>query len=563
MPLLRIRHEEHGEQLTFPIKSDLMRIGRQPDCDIRLDNHGVSRIHAHLTHENGCYYITDLKSRNGTFLNHSAVTEKTPIKDGDVMQICDAELIFDLHDRLDSEPAPSQSKSRFWNNESRVTISDDHLEEYQIKSQIPLPERRGLKTSANASVKLQAMIDIGRNLGAGAEHVLPQIVQNLLKIFPQADCAYILMQDDGTERLELRAFEHRDPENQDSFRVSRSILEKVAMSKAAILSDDVSNDSRFEPSDSIVNYSICSIMAAPIMDYDQSEVLGVVQVDARTSGRKFTYEDLDLLVSLAYQVAVSYQNAKLQELAIHDRLIDREMNIANTVQRGLLPLAPPTIDRYEFFDYYEPARYLGGDYYDYIMLPDGRLVFALGDVSGKGVAASLLMAKLSAEVRSGLIIEHSFEATVKRLNRLFAEPRWDNRFITFFFGVLNPQTNEIIFHNAGHVPPILLSPDGTTQVLAEDKTGFPLGIMDDSEYPQTSLVIEKGQKLVILSDGITDAMNTKGNYFTFDGVLRFLQQAKTPSVIELGSNLRNAVKSFAGKEPQSDDQSLIILGRND
>ncbi|MDR2115278.1 MAG: SpoIIE family protein phosphatase [Planctomycetaceae bacterium] len=546
----------------FPLNTDTARIGRYADCDICLDHNGVSREHALIIREKNGYYVEDLKSRNGTFINDKQVTGKVRLQDNDLLRFCNVELVFSLDDtnfgNQDSSPNISD-KSRAYLSDSDEDVDNT----YTVKSQIKLTDKRPVLTSANAAVKLQAMIDIGRNLGAAVDQVLPQLVQNLLKIFLQADCAYILLSDSNTNRLELKAFQHRDPNNQDSFRISRSILEKVAQSKAAILSDDVANDSRFEPSESIVNYSIYSIMAAPIMDYDQSEVLGVIQVDARTTGRKFTYEDLDLLVSLAYQVAVSYQNAKLHEIALTEKIMEREMNIANTVQRGLLPLAPPVIPNYGFYDFYRPAKYLGGDYYDYIMLPDGRLVFALGDVSGKGVAASLLMAKLSAEVRSGLIIETTFEGTVQRLNRVFCEPRWDNRFITFFFGVLNPATNEIVFHNAGHVPPILVSPDGTVTMLGESKIGLPLGVMDDTEYPESSFVIQNGQTLVIISDGITDAMNSQGQYFTTEGVLNYLRKVRTDSVIEFGKNLINAIHSFAGREPQSDDQSLIVLGRRD
>jgi serine phosphatase RsbU (regulator of sigma subunit)/pSer/pThr/pTyr-binding forkhead associated (FHA) protein len=548
---------------VFPINTDSARIGRYADCEICLDHNGVSREHARLIREKNAYYIEDLKSRNGTFLNDKQVTVKTRLHEGDLLRFCDVELIFSFDD---ANLANQDSSIHSISDQSRAYVDDSEIgadNTYTVKSQIKLADKRPVLTSANAAVKLQAMIDIGRNLGAAVDQVLPQLVQNLLKIFLQADCAYILLNDPATNRLELKAFQHRDPNNQDSFRISRSILEKVAQSKAAILSDDVANDSRFEPSESIVNYSIYSIMAAPVMDYDQSEVLGVIQVDARSTGRKFTYEDLDLLVSLAYQVAVSYQNAKLHEIAMTEKILEREMNIANTVQRGLLPLTPPTIPNYGFYDFYRPAKYLGGDYYDYIMLPDGRLVFALGDVSGKGVAASLLMAKLSAEVRSGLIIESTFEATVQRLNRVFCEPRWDNRFITFFFGVLNPATNEIVFHNAGHLPPILVSPDGNVTMLGEPKIGLPLGVMDDTEYPESSFVIQNGQTLVIISDGITDAMNAQGQYFTTEGVLNYLKKVRTESVPEFGKNLINAIHSFVGREPQSDDQSLIVLGRRD
>ncbi|MDR2754322.1 MAG: SpoIIE family protein phosphatase [Planctomycetaceae bacterium] len=562
MASLQTRDSNTIGHKVFPINTDTARIGRFADCEICLDHNGVSRDHALLIREKNGYYIEDLKSRNGTFLNDKQVTGKVRLHDGDLLRFCNVELIFSFDDPNFSDQDSSQTIS----DRSRAYLSDSDEEvdnTYTVKSQIKLTDKRPVLTSANAAVKLQAMIDIGRNLGAAVDQVLPQLVQNLLKIFLQADCAYILLNDSNSNRLELKAFQHRDPHNQDSFRISRSILEKVAQSKAAILSDDVANDSRFEPSESIVNYSIYSIMAAPIMDYDQSEVLGVIQVDARSTGRKFTYEDLDLLVSLAYQVAVSYQNAKLHEIAMSEKIMEREMNIANTVQRGLLPLAPPIIPNYGFYDFYRPAKYLGGDYYDYIMLPDGRLVFALGDVSGKGVAASLLMAKLSAEVRSGLIIETTFEGTVQRLNRVFCEPRWDNRFITFFFGVLNPTTNEIVFHNAGHVPPILVSSDGTIAMLGESKIGLPLGVMDDTEYPESSFVIQNGQTLVIISDGITDAMNSQGQYFTTEGVLNYLKKVHTESVVEFGKNLINAIHSFAGREPQSDDQSLIVLGRRD
>jgi serine phosphatase RsbU (regulator of sigma subunit)/pSer/pThr/pTyr-binding forkhead associated (FHA) protein len=569
MAFLQTRDSSVIARKTFPLEGAAVRVGRTADSEIPLDHHGISRDHAIITHEGEMgYYITDCDSRNGTFINGRAIKEKTKLTDGDLLRFCDLELVFfeDDHPSRDLLQLPP-SEIRKQQNEaqvSRIIVADSGPNEgYIVKSKIPLDEKRPALTSAKASVKLRAMIDISRNLGAAVDQVLPQIVENLLKIFLQADCAYILLHDEQTQRLELKAFLHRDPSNHESFRISRSILEKVSQTKAAILSDDVANDSRFEPTDSIISYNICSIMAVPIMDYDQSEVLGVIQVDARSRGQKFTYEDLDLLVSLAYQVAVSYQNARLHEIAISEKVMEQEMNIANTVQRGLLPQSLPVIANYGFFDFYRPAKYLGGDYYDYIPLADGRLVFALGDVSGKGVAASLLMAKLSAEVRGGLIIEPTFTSMVQRLNRIFCDQRWDNRFVTFFFGILDPSTHEICFHNAGHIPPILVSPDGKAEMLGENIIGLPLGVMEDTEYPEIRFSIQKGQKLVVLSDGITDAMNAKGDYFAISGVLKHVSGSRVDSVEEFGERLISAVHSFAGRTPQTDDQSLVIVGRRE
>ena len=567
MAFLRTRDSSVIARKTFPLQNAVVRIGRTAGNEIPLDHHGISREHAIITHdEYGNYFITDLDSRNGTYINGRAIQEKTKLTDGDLLRFCDLELVFFEYDTSsDNHLKSSESELRRQQNAaqvSRVLVTDiTPGEGHSIKSKIPLDEKRPVLTSAKAAVKLRAMIDIGRNLGAAVDEVLPQIVENLLHIFPQADCAYILLHDEQTQRLELKACLRRDPNNQESVRISRSILEKVSHTKAAILSDDVAHDSRFEPTDSIISYNICSIMAVPIMDYDKSEVFGVIQVDARSRGQKFTHEDLDLLVSLAYHVAVSYQNARFHEVAILEKVMEREMNIANTVQRGLLPQSSPVIDHYRFFDFYRPAKYLGGDYYDYIVLADGRLVFALGDVSGKGVAASLLMAKLSAEVRGGLIIESSFTGMVQRLNRIFCDPRWDNRFVTFFVGVLDPATHEVRFHNAGHIPPILVSPDGKAEMLGEDIIGLPLGVMDDTEYPESRFTMQKGQKLVVLSDGITDAMNAQGDYFTMNGVLKYIAGSSADSVEEFGERLISAVHSFAGRTPQTDDQSLVIVGR--
>ena len=569
MAYLRTRDTSVIGGKTFALQGVAVRIGRIADNEVHLDHHGISREHAIITFDTKNYYIADLRSRNGTFVNGRSVTEKTKLANGDLIRLCDLELVFFEHDLPTHyefhPPSLSQSTFRKQLNEeqvNRVTVTDAGPEGgYSIKTKICLAGHRPVLSSAKLAVKFQAMLDIGRNLGAGIDQVLPQLVENLLKIFLQADCAYILLLDGQTQRLELRAFSHRNPNNQESFRLSRSVLEKVSRTKEAVLSDDVANDSQFEPSDSIISYNICSIMAVPIMDYDKSEVYGVIQVDARSRGQKFTPEDLDLLVAVAYQVAVCYQNARLNEVAILERMMEQEMNIANTVQRGLLPQSIPVIPNYEFFDFYRPARYLGGDYYDYITLADGRLVFALGDVSGKGVAASLLMAKLSAEVRGGLIIEPSVAELMCRLNRIFCDARWDNRFVTFFFGILDPRTHEICFYNAGHIPPILVSSDGKPKMLGEDNIGLPLGVMDDTQYPETRFTMQCGQKLVVLSDGITDAMDAKENYFSLDGVLKFVAGSTAKSAKEFGERLISAVHSFAGRTPQTDDQSLVVVGR--
>jgi len=546
----------------FPLQQESTTIGRHPCCEILLDHGAVSREHARIVKEPQGYFVEDLHSRNGTYLNGRMLESKTRIFNEDIIRICDVEFTF-----FDSSAGirPEEHSSLLATG-TRIIIDDSPVDEEVFRSaagvDAPLPQKANLNP-ANAEIKLRALVDIGRNLGTDLDHVLPQLLENLLKIFQQADCAYILLNDKQTQRLELRAFRHRNPQNRESFRISRSILEKVSSTKAAILSDDVGADSRFDPSESIVNYSIHSVMAAPILaeEHDDNTCLGVIQVDSRSSGKKFNYNDLDLLVSVAYQIAVAIENALYHDVVIQERIIERELSVAHKVQRGLLPISPPTIEGYEFFDFYQPARYLGGDYYDFIPLPGGEMGIALGDVSGKGISAALLMAKLSAEVRYGLLIEPTLSQAARRLNTTFCESRWENRFITFFLAILNPMTHNVRFVNAGHFPPLLVDPAQETCMIAEHIGGFPLGVVEDSDFKEYSFTLQKGQTCVLMSDGLTDAMNANGDLFTLEGVLNTLNVNHAAPVTQMGRNLVSAVRSFAGKTSQTDDQCLVLFGR--
>lgn len=552
---------EYLSKDVFPLLGDSTIIGRHPCCEVVLDHGAVSREHARIVHELAGFYLEDLHSRNGTSLNGKQIESKTKLFNGDVIRVCDVEFQF-----VDNEQkARPMGEIRLpTDSDHQIIIEDDIRGEdaFRMTSEICIPENKaaGLN-SANAEVKLRALIEIGRNLGAALDQVLPQILRNLLKIFRQADCAYIFLIEKQTKRLELRAFQHRDPRGHESLRISRSILERVASMKSAILSDDIGNDDRFNPTDSIVNYGIHSVMATPILGSDADNCLGVIQVDSRTSGTKFNYNDLDLLVSIAYQIAVSIENAQFHEVMIQDRLLERELSVAHRVQRGLLPAAPPKMPGYEFYDFYQAAHFLGGDYYDFISLPSGELAVALGDVSGKGISAALLMAKLSSEVRYRLLIEPNLSAAVEKLNETFCEDRWESRFITFFLAIIDPATHRVRFVNAGHFPPILIDPEKQATTIGDEIGGLPLGVLSGVNYEEFEFTMDENCTLAMLSDGLTDAMNANNEFFSLDGVLKTLYTNRHANVNQIGRNLMNAVTSFSGKTPQTDDQCLVLFGR--
>jgi serine phosphatase RsbU (regulator of sigma subunit) len=254
------------------------------------------------------------------------------------------------------------------------------------------------------------------------------------------------------------------------------------------------------------------------------------------------------------------ENAQLHEIALEEQLLLRELALAHKVQQGLLPAAPPQLGGYEFFDYYEPASHLGGDYFDYIPLQGDRLAVALADVSGKGISAALLMARLSGDVGYCLASYRTPAEAVGRLNVLFCESRWEDRFVTLALLVLDPLRHELCLVNAGHLAPLLRRASGTVETVGESIGGLPLGVDDRMVYDQCTIGLAPGDTLVLYTDGIPEAMNAEGGLY---GNKRMAAQLVPgfENAAELGDRVIRDVRRFVGHRPQSDDMCLTILRR--
>jgi len=296
-----------------------------------------------------------------------------------------------------------------------------------------------------------------------------------------------------------------------------------------------------------------------------------VQLDSCSTGKRFDSDDLNMLVDISHQIAINYENMRYYEKIALERAHEREMSVAHRVQKGFLPIQPPKVKDYGFFDYYQPALYLGGDYFDYITLPDGRIVVALGDVSGKGVPAALLMAKLSSEVRYRLVTEATLADAMNRLNAIFCEERWDHRFVTFLLTVIDTKSHTVTMLNAGHNPPLLCDicvNDKTTdpnwqrvRTIADNLKGLPLGVSPNSRYEQLSFTLAQGQMIAIYSDGLTDAENQEGQAYELARIKEMLATTRADTVEAIGRSLIDSVRQFSANTPQADDQCLVLFGR--
>ena len=542
----------------FPLDRPRTVLGRHPDCDVVIDLGAVSRQHAAVDREGGAYFVVDLKSRNGTFVNGAPIRERKRLASGDAIRICESLLTFNDPLQVATETA-SLIGSRLG---KFLKASNEQGDSSTILSKLELNTgSTGMRLTVNPQVKLQALFEISQSLSRALsiDEVLPKIMESLFKVFLQADRGFVALRESEGAPLLLRAMKHRRNDLEDTLRMSRTIVDRVIGSREAILSADAANDTRFDMSQSVADFRIRSMMCAPVLD-SEGRAIGVIQIDTLDQRSKFQPEDLDVLASVASLAGVAIENAQLHEQSLKQKTVERDLELAHEVQRGLLPVHPPLVTGFEFFDFYEAANQVGGDYFDYIPMPDGRWAVVLADVAGKGVAAALLMAKLSGEVRYCLASEPSAVNAMTRLNKVFIASNWGDRFVTFVLCIVDPKQNELRLVNAGHMPPLFRGAEGKVQELGAADSGIALGVVDDYTYRETIVRLSPGDRVLVYTDGISEAMDPGGNLYTI-GRLRDRFGAMAGGVSAVGRGILEDVKRFAGGRSQSDDMCLTCFGR--
>jgi sigma-B regulation protein RsbU (phosphoserine phosphatase) len=548
----------------YELKGDKWILGRHPDCDIVIEVGAVSRNHCQIVREGNAYRLEDLGSRNGTFVNDETdkVSGRRQLKPGDVIRVCEVSLTFrsDMPQQGSSGPTIRMLDGAglgafVADDEGKTTTSSTIMSKLEVSS-----SSRGVSISASPEVKLSAMVEIMNSLGQALslDEVLPQVLKSLFKIFVQADRGFIVMETpDG--KLIPRWVRLRREDASDTLRISRTIIRHVMDSKEAILSADAATDERFDMSQSIADFRIRSMMCAPLLDSD-GKAFGALQIDTLDQRQRFTKEDLELLVSTASQAALAIQQAQLHEQALRQKELERDMLLATEVQHGFLPEHRPEIAGYEFFDYYQPASQVGGDYFDYIPLPDGRLAIVVADVVGHGVAAALMMAKLSAETRFALFSEATPAAAVTKLNERICATNMQ-RFVTMIMVVLEPAAHRAKIVNAGHMAPLVRRISGQIEEPSDSIAGLPLGVTDALPYDQCEIEVAAGDTLTLYTDGVNESIDVSGAFYTIDRLRERVKQLGA-DVKSLGPGIIEDVRGFLGKAPQNDDMCLVCFGRS-
>jgi serine phosphatase RsbU (regulator of sigma subunit) len=548
-------------QQSIALEKDRTLLGRNATCDIVFpaNDFAVSREHACIVRADGRFYVEDLGSRNGTFLNNQQITARVPLSDNDQIRICD--FLYSFHQTLPlaratlaPEPPPEPEDAEELSVEASVSNS----------SHVFLDQ---------PNEKLRALIDISNNLSKTLEldPLLPKIVDSLFQLFKQADRGFIILRDQimekekTVERLIPKVIKTRRAQDETSASYSRAIVRECLKTVQAFLSDDASQDKRFNMSQSIADFRIRSVMCAPLWTQEDNKAFGVIQVDTQDRSKRFTQEDLNLLMAVANQASTALENARLHEdLLARDRL-KRDLELAQQVQLSFLPSKTPVVEGYEFFRHYEPAQEVGGDYYGFIPLANQQKGWAilLGDVAGKGVPAALLMAKLSSDARFSLLSENDAGKAVSILNdSLYENTSQMDRFVTLAGAVLDPVKHTVIFVNAGHPSPLVYrrATGKIEDATLRDVINLPLGVAEGIPYRSRELELEPGDCVLMFSDGVTEAMDKNNNQLQFQAFHQALKDGPLPPQA-LGEKIVKLVRQHAAGRSQHDDITLVCFGR--
>jgi len=407
--------------------------------------------------------------------------------------------------------------------------------------------------------ELSILNELARAISASmdSEDIIQKIVRRSVRAVDAEQSVITLVDRRSDDSMKTLVRAMRTSSAHERFHLNQNLLGWMHLHKRPLLTNDPRNDERFRG----VRWeeSIKSLICVPLMV--KSELIGVLTVYNKKSGTEFTEADQRLLGIIAAQSAQVVENARLYEEEKAYALMQQQIRLARQIQIDLLPKIPPVMPGYDIAGVSIPAQEVGGDYFDFLVIDDDRVALCLGDVSGKGLPASLLMANLQATLRGQTFFETSAGECTTRSNQLLYKSTDPEKFATLFYGMRNEKTPEFCFCNAGHENPMLFSDGDDPARLATG--GLVLGISNDFPFEEETVTFAKDGVLVIFSDGISEATNAEDDQFGDDRVLELIRAHRHESSSDIINRLVEAVRAHTGNAPQMDDITLIAVKRTE
>ncbi|HWD97953.1 MAG TPA: SpoIIE family protein phosphatase [Bryobacteraceae bacterium] len=538
-----------GRNQVIDLTGEKMSLGRSGTADLCFaDDVGLSRQHLAIERDGDGWAIRDLGSKNGTMLNGARLTARTVLNPGDRIMAGHLILVYDGRSQPKTH-APSKP----------LVVFDENAAE-QPGSATVITSLEGVIRNENATgaeqvaaAQVSALIRAGNELSKHGP--LPELFTLILALAidaVKADRGVLMTLEEG--ELVPRA------NKGEGFRISTAVRDRVLNSGISLLVRDTSIDAAFRERRSIVEQHIRTLMAVPLQTRDQ--IIGVIYVDSPSLLREFTKDDLNLLTVMANVAAIRIEHTRLAQIEQAKQLMARDLEQAAEIQRRFLPASAPRVAQLDLAGHNAPCRTVGGDYFDFFPYGTGRVAMVLGDVSGKGMPASLLMMGLQARVQVLIEEPRSLAEVMTKLNRITSANCPANRFISLFFCLVDGPSGEISYCNAGHNPPLLIRAAGLPENHEELTGGGPiLGILGSADYQEHWAKLEPGDLLVIYSDGVTEAANADGEEFGVERLVHTAWANRDRSAPEIVDAVNGALAEYTGAAPQSDDITMIVARR--
>jgi serine phosphatase RsbU (regulator of sigma subunit) len=538
-----------GKLSTHPLSGAKLAVGRSSSVELSFpEDAGLSRQHFAFEAQGDEWTVQDLGSKNGTFVNNIPLKARLILKPGDRITAGHLNIVY-----CPDAKGPSNGVVIFEGDEedtthptssTLVTSLDGALNNQTLMTGIA--PRPGAKTSAPFKALLDAGLELSKN--RPLEEMFPVILNLAIKAVNAQRGVVMVLEGDT-----LVPKAHKG----DGFRISSAVREQVIKDKASLLVRDAQLDEALKMRMSIVEQRVHTMMAVPLQSADR--IIGLIYVDSPFVLREFTKDDLDLLTVMANIAATRVEGVRLAEVEQAERVMKRDLSQAAEIQQRILPEKAPEVPGLDLAGFNQPCRTVGGDYYGFFTYPAGRVALCLGDVSGKGMAAALMVMAFEARLRVVAEDPTNAAALVVRLNKITCANCPSNRFITFFFGILDPASGELAFANAGHNPPIVVRAAGGSEML--EGGGPVLGVLSIAPYSEEHARLGPGDLLVIYSDGVTEATNTSGEEYGEERLIEMLESRKGGSADEILRSVVESLNNFTSGAPQADDITLMVAKR--
>jgi phosphoserine phosphatase RsbU/P len=536
--------EPNGVRREMALTSSPFRIGRQAGNELTLRDSRISRQQAQILSENGSWVLEDLGSRHGTFVNGEKV------------------LRHELQPKDKIDFGMSDSYRLVFIGEGAT------IEELVERVEAPAPTQAGSRELYHLGV----LLEVARTLGTGLslEDVLTAVVDAAIQV-TRTERGVLLTA--GAPGEELQMVVARDAQRStlrpDQVRVSQSVVKRVATTRRELIVSDTGDDAGgMSQTESVARLELHTVVAIPIdklpvietldatISTRQGELLGVLYLDSHAPSSAFSELDREVLRTLAREAATVIENARLFAAARAKTRLDHEIEIASGIQRTLLPKSLPDLPELAVSGSTLSCHSVGGDCFDVISLGGGRFGFFVGDVSGKGISAALLATLLQGVFFTTAAMDISLPGVFSRVNQYLCERSGEDRYATVFYGILDKQ-GRFEYVNAGHVPPLLRRKTGQLEGLGS--ANFPVGMFSEAEYQSSRIQLEAGDYLVIYTDGVSEAQNTRSELFEEARLRRIMEDFAGQNVQEMGDAIREGMRAFTEGAAQSDDITLLVV----